>query len=62
MTNDKREIRVYLSKRYSPGFVKGKSDRQLWAIYRKCVESDKKKLQVDGQMSIFDILKEEVPR
>ena len=59
MTEDMREIRVYLKQRYSPAFVKGKSDRQLWAIYRNCIERDKKKLKVDGQLSIFDFIKEE---
>ena len=59
MTDDMREIRVYLRNRYSPQFVKGKPDRQLWAIYRNCIKSDQKKNQVDGQMSIFDFIKEE---
>lgn len=59
MTDDMREIRAYLSKRYSPAFVKGKSDRQLWAIHRSCIAGDKKKLKMDGQLSIFDFIKEE---
>jgi hypothetical protein len=59
MTSDEREIRVYLKQRYSPKFVQGKSPRQLYAIYRSCIDRDKRKNQVDGQLSIFDITKEE---
>lgn len=59
MTNDMREIRAYLKNRYSPAFVKGKPDKQLWAIYRSCINRDKKKLKMDGQLSIFDFLEEE---
>ena len=59
MSNDMGEIRTYLKKRYSPQFIKGKPDRQLWAIYRSCKERDRKKDQMDGQLSIFDFIKEE---
>ena len=59
MTNDMREIRAYLKKRYSTAFVKGKPDKQLWSIYQNCIISDKKKLKMDGQLSIFDFIKEE---
>ena len=59
MTNDMGEIRAYLKKRYSPEFVKGKPERQLWAIYRSCISRDRNKNQMDGQLSIFDFIKEE---